>query len=250
MKLDYVVNPYLPVTRQRHLVYILLHIDPGDAAGPAARLNLSLVVDASRSMSIPILSAEQFEELRALGYARQKTVDGVRVWQFEVPKGYRVDAPSNMDFTKEALRVVADYLRADDRFSLVAFAQDALLMVPNSPGKERRALADAVARLDRIDLGDETYMARGMQAGYRQALPAVAPDAVSRMIVLTDGYTKEEHDCYTWTREAKKGWAWAWISTKSSSSRWPMSAEGTPTFARTRTRSRTCSDANWCARSR
>ena len=34
-----------------------------------------------------------------------------------------------MDFTKEALRVVAGHIRPTDLFSLVAFAQDALLMV-------------------------------------------------------------------------------------------------------------------------
>jgi len=126
------------------------------------------------------------------------------VWQFEVPKGFRVDAPSNMDFCKKALRVVADQLRPEDRFAMVAFAQDALLMVSNTPGTDRERLREAVERLDRIDLGDETYMARGMQAGHKQALPGISPDVVSRMIVLTDGYTKDEMDCYTWARQAKK----------------------------------------------
>jgi Ca-activated chloride channel family protein len=205
MKLDYVVNPYLPATRQRHLVYVLLQIDPGpeQAAAPAP-LNLSLVVDASRSMSIPILNEAQFNDLKARGMAKLKTVDGVQVWQFEVPRGFRMDAPSNMDFTKEALRIVAEYLRPDDRFSLVAFAQDALLMVGSRPGTETAALQEAIERLDRIDLGDETFMARGMQAGYKQAMDGVAAEATSRMIVLTDGYTKEEHDCYTWSRQAKQ----------------------------------------------
>jgi Ca-activated chloride channel family protein len=86
---------------------------------------------------------------------------------------------------------------------LVAFAQDALLMVRNTQGTQKNQLLDAVERLDQIDLGDETYMARGMEKGYEQVLPGLAPDRVSRLIVLTDGYTKEEHDCYEWTRAAK-----------------------------------------------
>ena len=204
MDLHYTVNPYLPATRQRHLVYALLEIRPGDETAPPAPLNLSLVVDASRSMSIPILTEEQFNDLRARGMAKRRTVDGVSVWQFEVPKGFRVDAPSNMDFTKRALHTVAEHIRPEDRFAMVAFAQDALLMVGNTPGTEVGQLEEAIERLDRIDLGDETYMARGMQAGYRQAMPAVSADVVSRMIVLTDGYTKEEKDCYTWTRQAKQ----------------------------------------------
>ena len=203
MKLTYTVNPYLPATQQRHLVYVLIEVEPGETGSAATTLNLGLVVDASRSMSIPILTEAQFRNLAAQGMAQQKTVDGVRVWQFEVPRGFHIDAPSNMDFTKQALRIVADCLRPSDRFSLVAFAQDALLMVSNTPGTEAASLAKAADRLDQIDLGDETYMARGMQMGYKQAMPGVAPHAVSRMIVLTDGYTNEEHDCYGWARQAK-----------------------------------------------
>jgi Ca-activated chloride channel family protein len=205
MELECTINPYLPASHQRHLVYILVEIDPGaEQAAASTPLNLSLVVDASRSMSIPILTEEQFNDLKARGMAKKKTVDGVQVWQFEVPRGYRVDAPSNMDFTKEALRVVADRLRPSDRFSLVAFAQGALLMVDSSAGTEGRALLEAVKQLDHVELGDETFMARGMEMGYREALSGVAGDTVSRMIVLTDGYTQEAHDAYTWTRQAKK----------------------------------------------
>jgi len=155
-------------------------------------------------MSIPILDDEQFRRLKQQGMARQVTVDGVKVWQIEVPKNMHIDAPSNMDFTKEALRVVIDYLQDADQFALVAFAEDALLMMSNTSGTERPKLADAIARLDRIDLGDETYMARGIEACYKQMLPGRSPERVDRMILLTDGYTKDERDCYTWVRKANQ----------------------------------------------
>jgi hypothetical protein len=198
MQLQCRTNPYIPVTHQRHLVYALIDVRPGAAPTAAAPLHLGLVVDASQSMSIPILSEEQFEALSARGMARRKTVDGVQVWHFEVPRGFKLEAPSNMTFTVEALRAVADRLRPGDRFSLVAFAEDALLMVPDTPGARRQRLIDAIARLDRIDLGDETYMARGMAASYDQLVAAASAGdagAVARMVILTDGYTKEEPAC-------------------------------------------------------
>jgi hypothetical protein len=209
MQLNCIVNPYVPVTHQRHLIYVLVNVgvDPQEAQpGAALPINLGLVVDASRSMSIPILTNEQFQKLRAMGMARQKTVDGVRVWQFEVPKGYRVEAPSNMDFTKEALRVVAGHLRPTDLFSLVAFAQDALLMVSSSPGQRSDVLLDAVDRLDRANLGDETYMARGMAQGLKQIQAGLTGGAElnSRMIVLTDGYTRDEQDVLQQTERARQ----------------------------------------------
>jgi hypothetical protein len=212
MQLNCKVNPYIPVTRQRHLIYVLIGVEPQNGApstsvpDTATPINLGLVVDASRSMSIPILTNEQFQRLRAMGMARQKTVDGVKVWQFEVPKGHRVEAPSNMDFTKEALRVVASHLRPTDLFSLVAFAEDALLMVASSPGTRSSVLLEAIDRLDRANLGDETYMARGMAQGLKQIQAGLAggTDMNSRMIVLTDGYTRDEQDAYRWTEQARQ----------------------------------------------
>jgi Ca-activated chloride channel family protein len=211
MQLNYIVNPYIPVTHQRHLVYVLVEVDPSGSAGPAesgtspaSAVNLGLVVDASRSMSIPILTDRQFQKLKSMGMARQKTVDGVKVWQFDVPKGFQIEAPSNMDFTKEALRTVADLLRPEDRFSLVAFAEDALLMIGSTPGARKSELVEAIDRLDRMDLGDETYMARGMAAGYKQIQDAGTTGAASRMIVLTDGYTRDENQAYNWAQQASR----------------------------------------------
>jgi hypothetical protein len=206
MKLVCTVNPYIPVTHQRHLVYVLIEVDPDDPLSVAqtpSTLNLGLVVDASESMSIPILSEAQFRDLQRRGMARQKTVDGVAVWQFEVPRGFQIKAPSNLEFTQQALRIVANRLRPGDRFSLVAFAEDALLMIPNTESSDPSVLVQAADRLDQIDLGDETYIARGMAMSYAQTLAGVAPDVVSRMIVLTDGYTKDEPSCHTWAGRAK-----------------------------------------------
>ena len=115
MELNCSVNPYIPVTQQRHLVYALVEVEPGTVAqGTVASLNVGLVVDASDSMRIPILTEEQFREMSAKGMARQKTVDGVSVWQFEVPRGFKIEAPGNMEFTKQALRIVASHLRPGD----------------------------------------------------------------------------------------------------------------------------------------
>ena len=205
MQLDCTVNPYLPVTDQRHLVYVLIEVDPGaDAAAPVAPLNLGLVVDASRSMQIPILTETQFEELSARGMARRRTVDGVQVWQFDVPRGFKIEAPNNMDFTKQALHIVADRLRPADRFSLVAFAEDALLVVPSRLGTDPTALREAVERLDQIDLGDETYIARGMAMAHKQILDGTRRGMVDRMIVLTDGYTQDTEACRRWAVQARQ----------------------------------------------
>lgn len=203
MRLSYSVNPYLPATHRRHLVYTLIEVvAEGDEAPSPAPLNLGLVVDASRSMRIPNLTEDEFTRLVAQGMAHRREVDGVQVWALTVPVGWKPKAPSNTEFVKEALRAVAARLRPQDRFSLVAFAQDALLMVGDTPGDRAQELLRAAERLDEIDLGDETYMARGMALSYRQMAHAISPDRVSRMLVLTDGYTKDMEECFAVTRQA------------------------------------------------
>ena len=79
-------------------------------------------------------------------------------------------------------------------------------MIGSTPATRKSELVEAVDRLDRIDLGDETYMARGMAMGHKQIQDGSrrATDATSRMIVLTDGYTKDEHDAYAWAQQARQ----------------------------------------------
>jgi len=75
--------------------------------------------------------------------------------------------------------------------------------VPNTSGSNVDLLRDAAKRLQKIDLGDETFMARGMEQCLTQIQGHTADDTVSRMIVLTDGYTKDSAGCREWVVQAQ-----------------------------------------------
>ena len=193
-----------PAIAAPQLVYALLEMRLTDDL-PAARLPLalSLVVDCSRSMRIPILTPDQFEVLARRGQAREVMVDGMPVWQFQdVPPELAAQTPRSLDFVKIALRNVLERLGPEDRFALVAFADQAETLIGSESGENKRRLLAALERLDRLSLGDDTYMAKGMALGYQEALRSLAPGRVQRMILLTDGFTRDEDECRRQARQA------------------------------------------------
>jgi len=195
----------IPANVSARLVYVLLEIQAGNiATAPMALpVNLNIVVDKSDSMCIPILSQKQFEELARMGAASETTVDGIAVWHFDnVPASYKIDAPRNVDFVKRALHSALEKLDGHDRFALVAFAREARVLIEQQSGQNKRALLQAIDQLDSLELGNETFMATGMQEGFAQAQRGFSRDMVNRLIVLTDGFTLDAPQCQFIARQA------------------------------------------------
>jgi len=187
----------IPSASQPQMVYVLLEIQPGKELGTVRMpVNLSLVVDRSQSMCIPILTEEQFAGLARRGAVREVVVDGVPVWEFRnVPGDLAVNAPRALDFVKTALRNVVEQLGPTDHFSLTVFARESRALIGNEEAANRRRLLAAVDQLDGLQLGDETYMARGMASGYAEATRRMSPEMVTRIILLTDGFAADGEEC-------------------------------------------------------
>ncbi|MCS7283701.1 MAG: VWA domain-containing protein [Anaerolineae bacterium] len=187
--------PAIPVTTQPRLVYLLLEVK--GVGGPAALpVNLAIVVDVSDSMHIRLVTEEQFRVLAKLGILQEVLVDGVPAWQSAgIPEELLAILPRKIDRVQDALRAAVEQLRPGDRFALVAFAGDAVTLIPNSPGSEKRRLLSALEGLDQLQLGDETRIGRGMRRGLEELRRGTSPGMASRMLVLTDGFTLDEEEC-------------------------------------------------------
>ncbi|HUS14909.1 MAG TPA: VWA domain-containing protein [Chloroflexia bacterium] len=183
----------VPAASEPRLVYLLVDIRPTAGMGThSAPVNLGIVLDISESMRLPVLSQEQFQELARLGHVREVIADGIPVWTFpHIPDHIRQAAPSNLDAVKQALREAVGHVEPQDRFSLVVFAGRAEVLLHSLTGAERDRIPEAVERLDAVRLGDDTDMATGIEAGLRELQPGVAAGLISRMVVLTDGFTRE-----------------------------------------------------------
>ncbi len=195
----------IPANSAVRLAYLLLEIQPGElnAAPTTLPVNIGIVVDTSDSMRIPILSQQQFDELARLGVVSETIVDGVPVWHFEnVPPSYQLNAPRSIDFVKRALHSALEQLSPRDRFALVAFAREVQVLVPQQSGQNKKALLTAIDQLDSLDLGNDTFMAAGMNEGYTQVKQGFSRELVNRMIVLTDGFTLDAPQCQYLAQQA------------------------------------------------
>lgn len=203
--LRYTVNaPFVPVTGSPRLLYLLLEIS-GGASSSTLPVNLALVVDTSNSMYIRLADEGQFKELARMGRLREVVVDGVPAWQSsDIPDEILARLPRKIDRVKDALRIMVEHLRPTDRFALVAFAGQAVTIIPNTSGAHKRRLLDAVERLDQLHLGDDTYIGRGMALGFEELRRGDPGTMAARMLVLTDGFTLDEEDCRTWAERARR----------------------------------------------
>jgi hypothetical protein len=195
-------RPTYSTPGQPQLVYALL--EPRlPRRGPSAPVNLGLVIDISASMRIPLLSPQQFEELAGQGLVQEVVADGIPVWQFEnVTTASLKRYPRPIDYVAEALKVVLEQARPSDRLSLVAFAARAETVLPLAPGKEKRRLKPVIHSIGALNLGDDTYMGAGMALSFQELQRGAAPEYAARMILLTDGFTRDHASCLAWTAQA------------------------------------------------
>lgn len=199
-------TPYIPAASGPRLVYLLLAVSGGTGAA-ALPVNLALVVDVSESMHFRLATEEQFKELARRGGLKEALVDGVPAWQSaDIPAELLSTLPRKIDRVMDALRAAVEQLRPADRFALVAFAGQAVTLIPNSRGAEKRRLLDILDGLDELQLGDETYVGRGMALALEELQRGKAPGLADRMLVFTDGFTCDEAECRaaaTRAREAR-----------------------------------------------
>lgn len=190
-----VSTPYLPDSGGQRLVYLLLEVG-GGMSKASLPVNLALVVDVSESMHFRLASEEQFEALARKGLLKEVLVDGVPAWQSAgIPQDVLMKLPRKIDRVKDALIAAVEQLRSNDQFALIAFAGEATTLIPNTAGSDKRKLLNAVEGLELMQLGDDTYIGRGMALGFDALQQGDSGSLASRMLVLTDGFTEDEQDC-------------------------------------------------------
>ena len=196
-------SPIVPISGVPRKVYLLVEIGGGKDA-KTMPMNLGLVIDASESMHIRLVTETQFKELIGRGKTMEVLKDGIPAWEIEsIPSDLVSTFPRKIDYVSDALNSVSEYLRPGDSFSLTAFASRAKLVLPMTPGKDRHLLAQKARGLEYIQLGDETRMATGINLAYSEIREKQGPKMASRIILLTDGYTQDVKECYEWAKRAQ-----------------------------------------------
>ena len=144
--------------------------------------------------SLPVMNTQQ------LAYVLIEAVPGAGMAQVQMPLNLSLvlDKSGSMSGQKiqnlrEAAKLVVDRLGPQDTISIVAFSDRKYLIAESQPVTDR---ADLQKKIDRIRDGGGTAISGGMGQGLAELDKALAPDRVSRMLLLTDGQTfGDEKQC-------------------------------------------------------
>ncbi|WP_224372422.1 vWA domain-containing protein [Hyalangium versicolor] len=97
-----------------------------------------------------------------------------------------MSAPDKLPLAQRAMKLMVDGLNEEDTVALVTYAGSVRDVLPPTPASERAKL---FAAIDSLTAGGGTAMGSGLEIAYQHAARKAAPNAVSRVIVLTDGDT-------------------------------------------------------------
>lgn len=186
------------------LVYLRVDIE-GQGMKTRAPGYLVLVIDCSESMRIRLVTEEQFRFLARGGEMVEVLTDGVPAWQVKnIDPEMIHQLPTRMGYVIQGLERFGEQIGEQDRYALVAFASEALLLAPFTGGADRAALREAIERLETLGLGDETSLADGLRVALDQFRLLERREGTRRIVLLTDGYTADVARCYALADEARK----------------------------------------------
>jgi Ca-activated chloride channel family protein len=95
-----------------------------------------------------------------------------------------MDEPDKLPLVKKSLHVLTDNLAPGDTVAVVSYAGETSLRLPPTGAEHKHAI---FAAIDELRAEGSTGMASGIDMAYEQASLGLSPDAISRVIVCTDG---------------------------------------------------------------
>ena len=148
--------------------YALVKLIPTGLGGQPMGLNLALVLDVSGSM---------YEE------------DGTGV--------------SRLKRIQDAAVAAIQKLKPTDTLAVVAFAHNAMTLLPATPLSEKEKIEEVIRKIDMYDVDPGgTSMDEGMRLGLGEVEKAAGAGKLSQVLILTDGETSGEQECRALAKQA------------------------------------------------
>jgi Ca-activated chloride channel family protein len=95
-----------------------------------------------------------------------------------------MDTKAKLPLLKQAMTLLVETLREQDRVAIVVYAGSSGLVLPPTPGDLKVEIRDALASLE---AGGSTAGGAGIQLAYRVAADMFLPGGVNRVVLATDG---------------------------------------------------------------
>jgi len=95
-----------------------------------------------------------------------------------------MNEPRKLPLVKQALRLLVNELREQDRVAMVVYAGSAGLVLPSTPAWKKDVILDAI---ERLEAGGSTAGGAGIRLAYEVAKQNLRRDGNNRVILATDG---------------------------------------------------------------
>lgn len=153
---------YLLTPSETQKLHLVIDIIPQGGASSYAQLplNISLVLDRSGSMYEP-------------NSANDKTL--------------------KLDYVQRAAKYIVDNLQTQDIVSLVVFADEAIPVASSQQITNKAAIQEQIDKIEYANVGNGTDLLKGITAGINEIKKNQSHGVVNRLLLLTDGKTKEGH---------------------------------------------------------
>ncbi len=152
-------------------------------AGPAKTAEMPFAVHVEGAPS-PIAKGKHLVRVALQGKKVSKAERGPTHLVFLVDVSGSMGNHDKLPLAQEALHMMVDELRDDDRIALVTYAGATGVVLPATSVKNKRAIHDAI---DKLNSGGGTNMGSGMELAYREAAKQLGGGRSARVVVLSDG---------------------------------------------------------------
>lgn len=95
-----------------------------------------------------------------------------------------MSGPNRLGLVKSSMKMLADNLRDADRVAVVVYGSDAKVVLPSTPGSERRRIKEVV---DSLEAGGCTSGEAGLRLAYKTAEKNFIKGGNNRIILCSDG---------------------------------------------------------------
>ena len=103
---------------------------------------------------------------------------------------------SRLERIQQAATAAIARLKPEDTLAVVAFANDAQVVLPSTPLAERSRIEEVIGRIDMFDVDPGgTAMDQGLNLGLKELARNAGSAKLSQAIILTDGETSGEQAC-------------------------------------------------------
>jgi len=92
--------------------------------------------------------------------------------------------PNKLPLVKKAMKALVEELRPADKVAIVVYAGAAGIVLPSTPGNNRKKIIDA---LEKLEAGGSTAGGAGIKLAYETAAENLLKDGNNRVIIATDG---------------------------------------------------------------